>query len=101
MVKLLGPQQTAWQPRSSCRAAPRSLMNTSFEAVTIGPTPGCGHAGHPCASASTCALSPRRAAAGIVEILRSLILPRARTSVQGGGGQALGRPLLARADSAC
>src|SRR2546421_874522 len=40
-------------------------MRTSGEPVTIGPTAGCGQAGHPCASASTCALSPRRAAAGM------------------------------------
>src|SRR5712664_1620018 len=32
----------------------------------MGPTPGCGQAGQPWASWSTCALSPRRAAAGIL-----------------------------------
>src|SRR5713101_734783 len=53
-------------PMSSCRAAPRSLTSTLLEAATMGPTPGCGQAGQPWASWSTCALSPRRAAAGIV-----------------------------------
>src|SRR5437016_14218725 len=65
MVKVFGPQQTAWIPRSSWRAAGLPLTNTSGEPVTMGPTAGCGQAGHPCASASTCALSPRRAADGI------------------------------------
>src|SRR5437899_8097816 len=65
MVKVLGPQQIAWMPRSSWRAAGRSLTNTSGEAATMGPTPGCGQAGQPWASLSTWALSPRRAAAGI------------------------------------
>src|SRR5438477_9290151 len=65
MVKVFGPQQTAWIPRSSWRAAGLPLTNTSGDPVTMGPTAGCGQAGHPCASASTCALSPRRAADGI------------------------------------
>src|SRR5207248_2623860 len=65
MVKVFGPQQTAWMPRSSCRAAGLLLMRTSGDPVTIGPTAACGQAGQPCASASTCALSPRRAAAGM------------------------------------
>src|SRR2546422_10735853 len=62
MVKVFGPQQTAWMPRSSCRAAGLLLTKTSGEPVTMGPTAGCGQAGHPCTSAATCALSPRRAA---------------------------------------
>src|ERR1700682_2286731 len=65
MVKVFGRQQPAWTPRSSCRAAGLPFTVTSGEPVTIGPTPGCGQAGQPCASASTCALSPRRAAAGM------------------------------------
>src|SRR3954467_3225253 len=67
MLKLLGPQHAAWMPRSSCRAAPRPLIETSGEALTIGPMAGCGQAGQPCASAPTCALSPSRAAAGIFQ----------------------------------
>jgi hypothetical protein len=45
--------------------AGRLFTLTSGEPAIAGPTPGCGHAGQPCASGMTCALSPRRAPPGI------------------------------------
>src|SRR5438105_2982854 len=76
MVKLLGPQQTAWMPMSSLRAAGLLLVKTSGEQSVMGPTAGCGQEGQPWASASTCALSPSLAAAGIRQLLLGTPQPR-------------------------
>src|SRR5947209_1733770 len=61
---MFGPQQAACMPRSSFRAAGSPSMVTSGEPTITGPTPGCGHAGHPWASLEIWALSPSLDAAG-------------------------------------
>ncbi|HEX9576569.1 MAG TPA: preprotein translocase subunit SecG, partial [Myxococcales bacterium] len=52
----------------------------------MGPVPGCGHDGQPWASAWTCALSPRRAEAGICALphLNSVYHFRSSSSRWGG-----------------
>src|SRR5262249_35698345 len=60
-------------PRSSCRAWGFPVVETVGEPTTMGPGPGCGQAGQPCASASIWAKSPRRAAPGIVVPLLEVV----------------------------
>src|SRR5205823_6005990 len=74
---VLLPQHAAWIPGSSTRSAGRRFTLTSGDPMIAGPTAECGHAGQPCASSGTLALSPSLPCPGM-----AAARPRASTPIR-------------------